>query len=145
MLPIDMRPIAAIQELILWTCFMGGEMSRDILLLQESFLASSPSPLSIADCTKHFITHLLQISHAQSVFRNVSLHDHTIVYLHDVKRLKVLKEIDRLSKLDPADLPADSRYLLEIDFTTLQKSTLAHQYNWLLAIKAAVTAGRRHH
>ena len=44
MLPIDMRPIAAIQELILWTCFMGGEMSRDILLLLESFLASSPSP-----------------------------------------------------------------------------------------------------
>ena len=58
MLPIAMRPIAATQDLILWTCFMGGKMSRDILLLQESVLASSPSPLSIVDCTKHFITHL---------------------------------------------------------------------------------------
>ena len=87
---------------------------------------------------------LTETPHAQWVFHNVSLHNHTIGYLHDVKRRKVLQEIDRLSNLDPADLPADSRYLLEIYFNTLQKSTLAHQLYWLLAIKAAVTEGRRH-
>ena len=123
---------------------MEGKISREILLLQESILASSPPPIYIAYWTKHFITHLLQIPHAQWVFCNVSLHKHTVGYLHDVKRRKVLHEIDRLSNLDPAVLPADSRYLLRIDFTTLQKSTLAHQYYWLLAIKAAVTERRQH-
>ena len=94
MLPIAMQPIAASQDLIPWTCFMEGKISWDLLLLQESVLASSLSPLSIADWTKHFITHLLQISHEQWVFRNVSLHNHTGGYLHDVKRQKVLQEID---------------------------------------------------
>ena len=119
MLPITMRLIAASQDLIPWTCFTERKISREILLLQESVLASSPSPLSIADWTKHFITHLLQISHSQWVFRNVSLHDHTVGYLHDVKRRKIMQEIDQLSNLNPADLTADIRYLLEIDFTTL--------------------------
>ena len=123
---------------------MEGKIYREILLLQESVLARSPPPLSIADWTKHLITYSLQIYHAQWVFRNLSVHDYTVGYIHDVKRRKVLQEIDRLSNLDPADLPADSRYLLEIYFNTLQKSTLAHQLYWLLAIKAAVTEGRRH-
>ena len=65
MLPIAMQPIAASQYLIPWTCFMEGKISREILLLQESVIARSPSPLSIADWAKHLITHLLQISHAQ--------------------------------------------------------------------------------
>ena len=141
MLPITMRLIAASQDLIPWACFTERKISREILLLQESVLTSSPSPLSIADWTKHFITHLLKISHTQWVFHNVSLHDHTVGYLHDVKRQKVLQEIDRLSNLDPADLLADSRYLLDIDFTTWQNSTLAYQSYWLLEIKAAVMAG----
>ena len=95
MLSIDMRPITAIQDLIPCTCFMEGKIFREISLLQDPVLASSPPPtLSIADWTKHFITHLLKISHTQWVFHNVSLHDHTVGYLHDVKRQKVLQEID---------------------------------------------------
>ena len=82
MLPIAMQPIAASQDLVPWTCFMEGKISWEILLIQESVLASSPSPLSIEYWTKHFITHSLQISHAQWVFRNMSLHNHTIGYVH---------------------------------------------------------------
>ena len=106
---------------------MEGKISKDILLLQESVLAISPYLLSISDWTKHFITHLLQISLAQWVFRNMSLHGHTVGYLPDVKRQKVLQEIDGFSNLDTVDLTADIRYLPEIDFTMLQNSNLAHQ------------------
>ena len=55
----------------------------------------------------------------------------------------VLREVDRLSEVDPILLPTDSKYLLEIDFSSLHRDTLEKQSYWLLAMKAAVRAGQR--
>ena len=95
------------------------------------------------DWTKQFISQLLHISHAQWVFRNVSLHDRSVGYLQKLQRRKVLLEIDRLSQLSPSELPDDSKYLLEMDFSTPQNSSLIEQSYWILAMKAAICAGRR--
>ena len=55
----------------------------------------------------------------------------------------MLAEVDRLSQLDPALLPEESKYLLEIDFSSLKNDDLVSQSYWLFAIKAAKTAGQR--
>ena len=77
------------------------------------------------------------------MFRNVSLHDSQQGYIRAKQRQEVLAEIDQLSHLDPGQLPASSRYLLEIDFSTMEKDTLVNQSYWLFSMRAAYKAGRR--
>ncbi len=62
---------------------------------------------------------ILQISHAQWLFRNATLYNANTGYLRAQERRAVLQEADMLSQLNPHELPERSRYLLEINFYTL--------------------------
>ena len=104
-LSAEMRRAALRQDLIPWTSFMEGKVSKEILALQRRTLLHSPSPLSIADWSKQLISRILHISHAQWIFCNVSLHDRREGYLRAKKREQILVEINRLSCVDPASLP----------------------------------------
>ena len=54
-----------------------------------------------------------------------------------------MAEIDQLSHLDFDAVSAESKYLLEIDFSSLKNESLVSQSYWLFAIKAAKTADQR--
>ena len=142
-LSADMKQVAASQDLIPWSSFMEGKISTEILTLQNTVLGCSPSKLTIASWGKQLISQILQISHAQWVFRNVSLHDKAAGYLQKLERRKVLQEIDRLAGTDPSNIPASSQYLLEMDFSSSQSATLEEQSYWLFAMRAAMIAGQR--
>ena len=135
--------VAVSQNLIPWTSFMEGKLSKEIFLLQSHQLISSPSRLTIVDWGKQLISQILQMSHAQWVFRNVSLHEAQDGYLRVKQRRDVLREVDRLSQLDSRALPDRSRYLLEIDFRSFSAQPLAKQQYWMYAMKAAIKAGKR--
>lgn len=138
-----MATVARSQDLILWTAFMERKLSHEIFRLQNLSLACSPSRLSTLDWSKKLISQILHINYAQWIFRNLSLHHNIIGYLRLTQRRKVLAEFDRLSQLDLAVLPEESKYLLEIDFSSLKNDNLVSQSYWLFAIKAAKTAGQR--
>ena len=57
------------------------------------------------------------------------------------ERKELLCKVDRLSQLDPNDIPASSRFLLEIDFNTLDTMETDRLHYWLQAIRAAKTVG----
>ena len=95
------------------------------------------------DWMKHFIGKLLQISHSQWLYRNFTLHDKTRGYLRLQRRKEILKEVDRLLDTNPDDIPKESQYLLELDFTSLYSATFEKQSYWVLAMKAARRAGHR--
>jgi len=59
------------------------------------------------------------------------------------KRQEILAEVDRLAEVDPVLLPEGSKYLLEIDFSSLLNGNLEKPSYWVLAMKAAVKAGQR--
>ena len=139
----EMSRVAASQDLIPWKDFMEGKLSKEIFNLQRLSLACSPSRLSIVDWAKRLISQVLQISHAQWIFRNVSLHDNKTGYLRNEQRREVLAEVDRLSQLDPRQIPESSRYLLEIDFSSFKNENIVDQSYWLFAMRAAKKAGRR--
>jgi len=48
-----------------------------------------------------------------------------------------------LAGLAPEDVPAESQFLLEINFNDLNKSNVEVQQYWILAIQAALNAQRR--
>ena len=137
-LSIDMRRVAASQDLIPWKDFMEGKLSKEWFTLQRLSLACSPSRLTIADWSKRLISQVLQVSHAQWIFRNVSLHGHHHGYLVLQEHMAVLEEIDHLSQLDSNQVPGESRYLLEIDFTALKQSLAEKQAYWMFAMREAV-------
>ena len=115
---------------------MEGKLSKEIFLLQQHSLSCSPLRLTIADWSRHLISQVLQMSHAQWVFWNVSLHDAAQGYIRVQKQESIFQEVDRLAEIDPILLP-------EIDFSLLHRDTLERQSYWLLAMKAALKAGQR--
>ena len=103
----------------------------------------APCKMNGDDWIKQFVTKLLQISHAQWVYCNYTLHESRQGYLALKGREKVLTDIRHLMDTDPDEVPESSRYLLELDFTQLSNSGYEHQAYWVVAVKAARQAGRR--
>jgi hypothetical protein len=91
---------------------------------------------------KHFIGRLLLISHLQWLYRNFTLHDKSRGYLCLQRQKEVLKEVDQLLDTNPDNIPQESQYLLELDFTFLYNFSFERQSYWVLAKKASQRAGR---
>ena len=49
--------------------------------------------------TKQFISKLLQITHSQWIYQNISLHDRQHGYLHAMNATEIMQEIETLSNL----------------------------------------------
>ena len=103
----------------------------------------SSSFLNGSDWVKQFISKILHITHSQWIFRNFSLHDKRNGYLHKKKVEEIALELESLAGLAPEDVPAESQFLLEINFHDLNKSNVESKKYWILAINAALTAQRR--
>ena len=139
----EMKQVAMEQDLIPWKSFMEGKVSSALLKLQSHSLACSPSKLPAGDWSKQLISRVLHISHGQWIYRNTSIHDATHGYLHLQQRKDLLLEIDHLAQMSPEDLPDSSKYLLEMDFSSLSNDSAKQQSYWIYAVKAARHAGRR--
>ena len=74
---------------------------------------------------------------------NFSLHNNRNGYLHKKKADEIALELESLAGLAPEDVPAESRFLLEINFSDLNKSNVETQKYWILAINTALTAQQR--
>ena len=124
----------ASQDLIGWEEFLHGRVSVEIAKIQMAHCAMSPCRMNGNDWMKQFASQLVNISHAQWVYRNFTLHDKSKGLLHLQRRNDVLMEIDRLVQLRPEDLPEESKFLLEIDLKSLQHSGYERQAYWVQVI-----------
>ena len=100
----------------------------------------SSSYLNGESWTTQFISKLLQITHSQWIFRNFSLHDKFNGYLQNEKADDVLHLIHDLLEVAPEEVPEESRFLLEINFSELTNSHIKTQTYWTLAMDAAIKA-----
>ena len=140
---LQMRIAAESQDLIGWREFMEGKISHRIERIQQQHSAISVSTMNGGDWCKYFISRLLQISHSQWIFRNTTLHDAVRGTIKLQRRREVLQEIERLAEVDPEEVAEESRFLLEMDFTTLARAPVERQSYWVYAMKAAWKAGKR--
>jgi len=139
----DMRRAAAAQDCIGWREFMEGKVAHLIGSIQRFHCSAAPCKMNGDDWMKHFISHVLHLSHSQWIFRNITLHDSIRGTLRLQDRKEVLEEVEKFLETDPEDVPAESRFLLEFDFDSLYRSSFELQTYWVRAIKAARRAGRR--
>jgi hypothetical protein len=61
-------------------------------------------------------------------------------YLHNKKADEIMQQINVLSNLAPEEVPEDSRFLLEINFSELSSYHLETQKYWTLAGDSALKA-----
>jgi hypothetical protein len=88
-------------------------------------------------------SHLMQALHCQWIIRNFTLHDRQWGYLRLNQHRDLLRKLDRLIDTPSDDIPEESRYLLEVDYSTLYSTSFERQSYWVLAMKAARWAGCR--
>ena len=70
-----MRHASINQDKIGWREFMEGKFSKEKVALQRAHCASALCRTNGAGWMKNFISHILQITHLQLIFRNITLHD----------------------------------------------------------------------
>jgi hypothetical protein len=104
-----------------------GHISTHFYTIQSFHLAISSSYLNGKDWTRQFISRILQLTHSQWIFQNISLHDKTNGFLRNKKAHEILQLINEFAKVAPEDAPKDSRFLLEINFSELTKAHLETQ------------------
>ncbi len=87
------------------------------------------------DATIHQPT--TNISHAQWLLRNFTLHDKQYGFQRTKDQAEVLLRIEELMHTDPHRIPDHSRFLLEIDPATIAHSSFDTQAYWVAAMEAA--------
>jgi hypothetical protein len=111
-----MRALAESQDKIGWRNFTEGCISIHFYNIQHFHLLMSISYLNGLDWTKQFISTILQITHSQWIYQNISLHDKRQGYL----RNKRLEELSRRSRSFRSSAP--TRYQRVAD--SYSRSTL---------------------
>jgi hypothetical protein len=137
-----MRALAESQDKIGWRNFTEGYISIHFYNIQRFHLSMSNSYLNGSDWTKQFISRILQITHSQWIYQNISLHDKRQGYLRNKRSEELLQEITELSELSPNEVPEGSRFLLKVNFTELTSAHLETQHYWTMAVNAALTASQ---
>ena len=103
---------------------MLGMVSTTLRPIQYSHLLSAPSMMNVDDWLSQLIDKLLHIAHGQWIYRNISKHHATLGSIKKAERRQMLLEIDQLLQLSPEDVPEDSKFLLEIDFSAMRSAAL---------------------
>ena len=122
---------------------MEGCISTHFYFIQHYHLALSGSYLNGSNWTKSLISKLLHITHSQLIYRNFTLHNKLCGYLHKKNLDDIQLTIKELADTAPGEVPEGSKFLLEINFGDLTESHIKNQQYWVIAIQAAITAGRR--
>jgi hypothetical protein len=137
------RRLAEDQDLIGWTHFLEGKVSHHFLEIQQRYLAGANTKINGRDWMTRFLTKLLEISHTQWLFRNVTLHDKIHGFLVAIKQKELIKTIEFLHDLPATEVPKESQFLLDCDIDELRSADTSYQEHWIAAMKSARTAGLR--
>ena len=139
-----MLEVAAAIDANGWTNFMVGRVPTAIRKMHEAYCALQNCRLPSASWMAAFVSKILDISHNQWLFRNFTLHNKLNGYLRLQQQVQIIRDMAKLSACAPATIPEESRFLLEVDFTsTLDAAPVTQQLHWIHAMKAALAAGRR--
>ncbi len=135
--PLRYRKLGMEQDAIGWDGFTMGMVSTEFHHIQADHLAMSPSQLSHTKWKTHFITHFLQITHCQWVYRNEIVHNRDTGKEHknELQSQQTLINVEQEQGLE--DLLPQDHCLQEIPEDEDTEESWTRQQYWLLAVKTA--------
>ena len=93
--------------------------------------------------TRQLISKVLHITHSQWIFRNFTLHNKQKGWLRRRELYEVMNKIEQLGQTNVNEIPeGSSRFLLEMDYDNLMKSSIHNKTHWVVAMEAAIKAGQ---
>ena len=135
----EMFEVAVSQDLVGWRNFTEGRFSQHIVPMQQSYAAVTSSKHNGASWVQQLIRRVVHITHSQWIFRNVSLHHSRALDRSD----DLIAEIHQILETPETELPADSRYLLDVDSEALRNGSVDAQEKFVYVARAAIKAGKR--
>jgi hypothetical protein len=132
-----LREVAESQDRIGWVEFLHGKVTTKFWKIQQAHCIMAGTRISSDDWITHFTRQLIEISHAQWLYRNFTLYHYTKGYLclrtvNDIRR-----EVEELADTQPSDIPRESCYLLEISLRPNKLTLDIEDAYWVAAMKAA--------
>ena len=121
---------------------MHGRLPLALRRHQQQYCSLMNHRCSGDDWIKQFTRKILDITHGQWIYRNLSLHNKTSGRLLEQKHGEITMAVANRAESDPADGPEESKFLLEIDPLSLSHSTPEKKQYWVAAMEAALIAGR---
>ena len=142
----DMSPmmwhVGATQDNIGWKYFTEGKITRPLRNLQELWLLSKPTCLTIDAWARGLIKKLLALTHSQWIFRNIIEYHHTNGTIKLEAKQDDMKEIKRQLNLGLCNIPPGNRFLPKIDTSEPMTNDIENQQYWLFAINDTRAAGK---
>lgn len=133
------QEVAESQDGIGWDEFLHGKVTKRFRTIQNAHCILTGTNITSDDWMKHFIQRLVEISHAQWLYRNFTLHHYAKGYLRQRTEKDINREVEVLLNTRTSEIPPESQYLMEIAYQP--QPTLPPAYNayWVLAMKTART------
>ena len=136
-MPRRYHRMAISQDMISWRRFMEGMISKEVITIQQQYLATIGSRLSIDKWAKGLITKLLEVSHGQWLYRNVVVHDRVTGDAATRRKEEIQMEIEKQQELGENGLLQEDKFLMEVNLDDLETTSGEREEYWLLAIRAA--------
>ncbi len=116
---------------------LHGKVSTKFWKIQQAHCIMAGTRISGDDWMSHFTGQLIEISHAQWLYRNFTLHHYTKEYLHLQTVNDIRREVEELVDTRPSNIPRESCYLLEISLRPNKLTSNIEDAYWVAAMKAA--------
>ena len=132
--------MAECQDVIGWRRFMEGMFSVHMICIQNDYHQWSGEGLSAKVWAGQLVVRLLEITHAQWVYRNIQVHEETRGTLRTAQKEQLLQEIEEEMELGFEGFLDMDRLLALIALEDLEHSGGQNQEYWLAAVRAARVA-----
>ena len=138
-----MQSLAAAQDKIRWRHFTEGKLALQVRQIQRYFLYTSDTSLTVNSWLKGFVSKLLEMTHAQWIFRCITKHHRTKGTIVLKATEDLLQEVERQLSMGVDNVSEDDRWMLELDMDQLLSFSLSKKQLWIQSVEAARQASTR--
>jgi len=133
----EYRRLANLMDLIGWRRFMEGMVLKEVVAIQNRAVDDGRCHMTVASWSAGLVTKLLEVTHGQSLYQNVHVHDWLAGENAEKRKSEIRRELEYQLELGGEGLAEEDQYLLEINLDSIDQSTGEDQLYWLLALQTA--------
>jgi hypothetical protein len=138
-----LKQFAIETDLLGWRNFTEARLTNTLFLIQEDWLKTIGSRLSIESWTKQFLIKILNITRRQWMYRNSRIHINHVEGLTLATHENIMNHTKSLIATDPTDLLPQHQSLLQIDYEALGKGPSIDRQYWIAQMESAITSKKR--
>jgi len=138
--PACYTALARAHDRLGWDNFVEGRICTAYLDAFQEYADDGTSPYSIDNWGRGLVERLIQLSHAQWIFRNSHVHFKKLEGMTRAQHEDIFQKVKDLMWTDPMSLLPKHRHLLEEDFEALGEGSSMDRSHWAANVEAALLA-----